>query len=64
MSEQRRRDLAEVLLVEDDPTDAHVMKNLVEAAGRFAVTVATDGDVGAALIVSRDWVFAIVDLPG
>ena len=62
VSEQSPGDVAAVLLVEDDPTDAHLMKAVIEQAGDFEVTTATDGDVGAALIVSGEWVCAIVDL--
>ncbi len=53
MSEQSPGDLTAILLVEDNPTDAHLMKAIIEQAGDFEVTTATDGDVGAALIVSR-----------
>ncbi len=62
MSEQSPGDLTAILLVEDNITDAHLMKAIIEQAGDFEVTTATDGDVGAALIVSREWVCAIVDL--
>ena len=62
MSEQSGGDLPEILLVDDNPMDALVVKTVVEAAGDFEVTVATDGDVGEALIVSREWAVAIVDL--
>ena len=62
MSEQNPRDLATILLVEDNPIDILLMEAVIERAGDFEVTVATDGDVGAALIVARDWVCAIVDL--
>ncbi len=62
MSEQNPEDVAAILLIEDTPADALLMKEVIERAGDFEVTVATDGDVGAALIVARDWVCAIVDL--
>ena len=62
MSKQSPGDLAAILLVKDNPTDARLMKAVIEQAGDFEVTTATDGDVGAALIVSRDWVCAIIDL--
>ncbi len=62
VSEQSPRDVAAVLVVEDNPSDAHLMKTVIEAAGAYEVTAATDGDVGEALIVSRKWAFAIVDL--
>ncbi len=62
MSEQNPGNLAAILLVDDNPTDALVMKAVLEAAGDFEVTTAIDGDLGEALIVSRQWVFAIVDL--
>ncbi len=62
MSEQSSGDVAAILLVEDNPTDALLMKAVIEQAGPFQVTTATDGDIGAALIVSREWVCAIVDL--
>jgi len=59
---ESRSDLTEVLLVDDNPTDALLMKTAVERAGNFEITVATTGDEGEALIVSREWAFAIVDL--
>ena len=62
MGDQSAGDVAAVLLVEDNPTDADLMKAVIEQAGDFEVTTATDGDIGEALIVSRHWVFAIVDL--
>ena len=62
MSEQSQGDRAAILLVEDDPMDAHLMKTVIGQAGDFEVTTATDGDTGAALIVSQQWVCAIVDL--
>jgi len=62
VSEQNPGGLAAILLVEDNPTDALLVKAVIERAGDFEVTTATDGDVGAALIVSREWVCAIVDL--
>ena len=62
MSEQSPVDLAAVLLVDGNPTDADLMKAVIEHAGDFEVTTAPDGDIGAALIVSRQWIFAIVDL--
>jgi len=62
VSEQNPRDLATILLVEDNPNDILLMEAVIEQAGDFEVTVATDGDVGAALIVARDWFCAIVDL--
>lgn len=66
MSEQSPGSVVAVLLVEDSVTDALLMKRIIEAAGPFEVTTATDGDTGAALIVSQTWAFAIVDaaLPG
>ena len=62
MSAQRRGDLVEVLLIDDNPTDALVMKTVLEADGGVRVTTATDGDVGEALITSREWAVVIVDL--
>lgn len=54
--------LPAILLVDATATDAFLMKEAIRQAGDFDVTTATDGDVGAALIVSREWVCAIVDL--
>ncbi len=62
MGHQNQGDVAAVLLIEDNPTDVHLMREVIEQAGDLEVTTATDGDVGAALIVSREWVCAIVDL--
>jgi CheY-like chemotaxis protein len=62
VSEKNPEALPAILLVDDDPTDGLLMKAALERAGDFDVTTATDGDVGEALIVSREWVCAIVDL--
>ena len=62
MSEHSPGDRPAILLVEDDAMDAHLMKAVIGQAGDFEVTTAIDGDIGAALIVSREWVCAIVDL--
>ena len=51
-----------VLLVEEDPTDARSMQALIQQGGNFHVTTATDGDKGATLIASREWIFVIVNL--
>ncbi len=62
MSEHSSGDRPAILLVEDDATDAHLMEAVIGQAGDFEVTTANDGDIGAALIVSGEWVCAIVDL--
>ena len=62
MSEHSPGDRPAILLVEDDATDAHLMEAVIGQAGDFEVTTAIDGDIGAALIVSGEWVCAIVDL--
>ncbi len=62
MSEQSSGDVAAILLVDNNPTGAHFMKAVIEEAGDFEVTTVTDGAIGADLIVSREWVCAIVDL--
>ena len=66
MSEQSPGDVKAVLLVDDNPMDARLMKAVVEAAGNFEVTTAVDGDIGETLIASQEWALAIVDvvLPG
>ena len=66
MTEQSPGDVAPVLLVDDNPMDARLMKAVVEAAGNFEVTTAVDGDIGETLIASQEWALAIVDvvLPG
>ena len=46
MTEQSPEDVAAVLLVDDNPMDARLMKAVVEAAGNFEVTMAVDGDIG------------------
>ena len=61
MSEPSAADTNAVLVVEDNETDLHLMKTLLELAG-YEVTAATDGDIGAELFVSQEWAFAIVDL--
>lgn len=62
MSEQHTGGGVAVLLVDDNPTDALLMKAVVEAVGAFEVTTAVDGDAGEALIVSQEWALALVDL--
>ena len=66
MSEQGPGDVSPVLVVDDNPMDARLMKAVVEAAGNFEVTTAVDGDIGETLIASQQWALAIVDvvLPG
>jgi len=61
VSEPSAADTNAVLVVEDNETDLHLMKTLLELAG-YEVTAATDGDVGAELFVSQEWAFTIVDL--
>jgi hypothetical protein len=56
VSEQSPGDVAAVLLVEDNPTDVHLMRAVIKQAGNFEVTTADASDVGAAPIVSQEWV--------
>ena len=62
MSKQVPGGPSAVLLVDDNPTDAHFMKTIIERAGDADVTVTNHGDTGASLIVSREWACAIIDL--
>jgi len=61
VSEQNLQGLGPILLIDDSPDDVHLITEILKGAG-LEVTVATDGDVGAALIASQKWRFAIVDL--
>ena len=61
MSEWNLKSASPVLLIDDSADDVHLITRILEGAG-LEVTVATDGDVGAALIASQEWGFAIVDL--
>jgi CheY-like chemotaxis protein len=61
VSEPSVADTKPVLVVEDNEIDLHLMKTLLEGVG-YEVKTATDGDVGAAMFVSQEWAFAIVDL--
>ena len=63
MSEETPGALPAILLVDDTATDALLMKAAIQQAGDFDVTTATDGEIGAALIVSREWVCAIAARP-
>jgi CheY-like chemotaxis protein/LmbE family N-acetylglucosaminyl deacetylase len=61
VSEQNLENAAPILLIDDSPENVRLITAVLRGAG-LAVRVATDGDVGAALIVSQKWGFAIVDL--
>ena len=62
VSEQSPGDVAAVLVVDDDAAEVDLLKTVIEAHGAYEVTAVTDGDGGEALIVSQEWVFAIVEL--
>ena len=44
-----------ILLVEDDLDQAHLVKFLLEDAGRYAVTLAQDGIRGIQLAAAFSW---------
>ncbi len=51
-----------ILLVEDDLDQAHLVKFLLEDAGRYAVTLAQDGIRGIQLATDHRWDLVITDL--
>lgn len=51
-----------VLLVEDDLDHAHLLRFLLEATGRYQVTLAQDGIRGSELAGRGDWALIITDL--
>lgn len=55
-----------ILLVEDDPEQAQLVRRWLEASGRFAVTHAADGPAGAELVRSEEWAIVVsdIELPG
>ncbi len=61
MSEPNTDDTKAALVIDDNAMDLVIMTTALERAG-YDVTPATDGDMGAELIVSRKWALAVVDL--